>query len=61
MKDYSVSEEKVISVFRSLIKNEGYNYIYDHPFDVYKVLIEDKDIDDDIASIMLYALVSKAG
>ncbi len=61
MKDYSASEEKVISVFRSLIKNEGYNYIYDHPFDAYKVLIDDKDIDDDIASIMLYVLVSKAG
>lgn len=61
MKDYSASEEKVISVFRSLIKNEGYNYIYEHPFDVYKVLIDDKDIDDDIASIMLYVLVSKAG
>ena len=52
MKDYSASEGKVISVFRSLIKKEGYNYIYEHPFDVYKVLIDDKDIDDDIASII---------
>ena len=61
MKDYSASEEKIILELRSMIENEGYNYIYDHPYDVYKTLKANKEIDDDLASIMLYALVSNAG
>ncbi len=61
MKDYSASEKIIVDVLKALIEDKGYDYIYNYPYDTYQYLCRNTDIETELSSVILYALVSKIG
>lgn len=57
MKKNSTEIKKSAAVLGNLISKEGYDYIYENPFRVYKTLLKE-EIDNSVAAALLYALVS---
>lgn len=57
MREYETEIENTADILKKLVSQNGYDYVYESAYNVYKTLIKEK-VDRDIANVMLYSLIS---